>query len=646
MKKNISKSLIEELKNNWLEYFILIIVLFIAYIYQLGAANIRTWDEGVYGSNVLEMLYRKEFLIKYFDGHPETWATIPPLIAWFQTLSLALFGISEFTFRLPSAISALIISISIFYFLYKEFENKYWGMFSALILAFSNGFVTYHVARTGDLDVFVAMFSTLYILYFYKFYKSDFDNRRFAFLFILFVFCSFWTKLVAGFFYLPVLFFFILFSGKSKSFFTNKWIYFYSIILLMLTVAYYIYMEFNVPGYTKIAIHNGIIGRFTGKLSDNHLEPFWYYWENIKSNNFLPWLYILPFSIYLLFLDRNIERKRFLILLISLVLFYWLVISTSANKLQWYDGQLFPLLSILAAYPLSILFNSVISLYKTSNILRQLMFLVFFIALMGINLKDREEKNLSERHMYNFDEMYGTVLKEIHKKNPEIKTIKILHPFVSPHVTFYKTLYNLYYNFHITDELIADYIDIKPQTYILYGHPAVTEKLKKFFDYDIIYEYRDIKLVFVKRQIRFIYSEYTLDGDSLAQNSSTVSKEFKTTGNASIKINKSNPYSDGWSFSLIDLKHELYSKFHITADFLVKDNIFDCYLVIESNELNYWCGINLKNISNETGIWNRVDTIINFPQFEDWQNPNIKIYFWNNKEHDLYIDNINLKLIK
>jgi len=646
MNNKIFKKLIKEIKVNWLEYLILFIVLYLAYIYQLGAANIRTWDEGVYGSNVLEMLFRKDFIVKYFDGHYETWATIPPFIAWFQVLSFTICGLNEFAFRLPSAVAAIIISFTIFYFLNKEFKDKYWGIFSALILAFCNGFVTYHVARTGDLDIFVTLFSTLYVITFYKFYLSEFKSKRLAFYFVLFIFCAFWSKLIAGFFYLPVIFFFVLFSGKTKAFFKNKWLYISGFIFLFITSLFYFYMETKVSGYTKIALHNGVIGRFTGTLSDNHIEPFWFYWINIKSYNFLPWLYMMPLSILLVFIDRNAKRKYFFIFLISLVLFYWLVISTSVNKLNWYDGQLYPFLSIIVAYSFSVIFNSIVAYFNLNRFLRQLLFLFFFIAFMGNMLLETEKRNLNERHLSNFDELYGSVLKKINKQYPEIKSICILHPNFSPHVVYYKTLYNLYYNYNISEILIENYIKLDPDSYILYEHPNVTEKLKRFYDYEILYQYKNIQFVHVKKQKKYILSEYNLDGDSLQKNAGYYSADYKTTGNASIKLNKNNSFSSGWSFDLVDLKFELFSKIQISSDVLMKSNKFNSYLVFESSELNYWYGIDLKNIVSKPGVWYKIDTIVELPKFEDWQNPKLKIYFWNNNKDDLFIDNVKLHLIK
>lgn len=628
MRKKVVEGIKNQFLNYTIEYIILGIVLFLAFFYQLGASDIKTWDEGVYASNVLEMLHRKEFLVKYFDGLPEMWAVIPPLIAWFQAASLVIFGISEFAFRIPSAISAIIIAISIFYFLYKEFNERYWGLFAAIILALSKGFVTSHVARTGDLDVFVSMFSTLYILSFYKFYKSDFTNNRWAFLFILFVFCSFWTKLVAGFFYLPVLFFFILFSGKAKNFFRNKRVYLYTITFLIVTIAYYVYMEFKVPGYTTTALHNGIIGRFTGNLQDNHLEPFWYYWNNIKSYNYVPWLYFLPLSLLLLFFESDKEKRKFLIFLCSAVLFYWFVISLSANKLSWYDAQLYPLLAIITAYSFKIIFNIMVSYLNVNLLKKQLFFLVFFIAFFYKPTYEIERKNISERKLV-AEEYYGKALKEVAKSYPDITSIYILHPYWSPHVIYYKTLYNLYHNYNISDVVIENDIPIFPESYILYNHPAVKSKLDTAYNYDILLEFNEVKFVHVKNQKTNLSLNYFLDADSMDINSSEYSTKYNTTGNTSIRLNQNNLYSNSFDFSFLDLKVENISKSHINADVLMKKNLFDAFFVCETPLFKIWDGINLNNYSKIHNKWYKLDTILPLPIVKNEQKLVVKFYFWN-----------------
>lgn len=74
-------------------------------------------------------------------------------------------------------------------------------------------------------------------------------------------------------------------------------------------------------------------------------------------------------------------------------------------------------------------------------------------------------------------------------------------------------------------------------------------------------------------------------------------------------------------------KYYLFIKFQITLIFFMQIELFDSCLIIESEEIKYWKGINLKNYRK-----------VNIPGFENWQNLKIKIYFWNNKN---YIENLN-----
>jgi len=640
------KFLFKHLYTYWVEYIILLIVVYISYMYQLGTTNIHTWDEGVYASNVLEMLYRKNFIIKYYNGAPELWATIPPLIAWFQTLSFTLFGISEATFRIPTAMAAIVTTIFIFLFILKEFKERYWGLFSAFILALSYGYVCHHVARTGDLDVFVTMFSTLYCLFFYRFYRTGFTNNRIAFLFILFVFCSFWTKMIAGFFYLPILFLYIFTSKKHKVFFSNIKIYLYSGIFIAITIFYYAYTEYKVPGYFSIALHNTLIGRITGTLTDNHIEPFLYYWNNIKSNNFLPWLYFLPLSIFFLFFEKEKEKRNFLIFIILLIIFYWVVISCSINKLSWYDAQLYPMLAILVGYSFKKIYNWISSLLKFNTYMKWIFFIIFFTASFLSTVLGMERKNIKEKQILNNDEYYGTALKDISITYPDKKDIEILHPGFSPHVNYYLTLYNLFYNYKIKDIDITNNIPIYSNSYILFSHPEVINSLNKNYSYDVLYKKNNVIFIHVKNCITPHVSIYYLDADSLGTNYNGYSTKYSSTGQASICLNASNPYSFCWEFPTNELKYQNITKIHITADLLMENIIFDPQIVCEIQKSKFWKGYSIKDMVKSPNIWYKIDKTIYLPINERKNENVLRLYIWNNNINNLFIDNLKLELLK
>src|ERR687889_749354 len=75
-----------------------------SFFWMLGAAPLFDVDEGAFSQATMEMFQRGDFLSTYLNGEPRY--DKPILIYWLQAASVALFGVSEFAFRLPSALCA------------------------------------------------------------------------------------------------------------------------------------------------------------------------------------------------------------------------------------------------------------------------------------------------------------------------------------------------------------------------------------------------------------------------------------------------------------------------------------------------------------------------------------------------------------
>src|SRR5260221_647074 len=70
----------------------------------LGAAPLFDVDEGAFSQATLEMFQRGDFLSTTLNGEPRY--DKPILVYWLQAASVALFGVREWAFRLPSALCA------------------------------------------------------------------------------------------------------------------------------------------------------------------------------------------------------------------------------------------------------------------------------------------------------------------------------------------------------------------------------------------------------------------------------------------------------------------------------------------------------------------------------------------------------------
>ncbi|PKP22152.1 MAG: hypothetical protein CVU05_05140 [Bacteroidetes bacterium HGW-Bacteroidetes-21] len=646
--KKFKNQLIQFLRRIELEHIILAAIVYLAYYYQLGVAPVYMWDEGIYASNAMEMLNNGSILIKYYNNLPEMWATQPPLVAWFQAISMWIFGINETALRLPSAIAATVIAISIYKFLYSKFGSSFWGFFASSILSLSPGFVTLHIARTADLDIFVTMFSVLYILTFYKFYLTGYKNKIYCFLFIFYVFCAFYSKTIAGVIFLPVILGFVFYSKQRLDFFKNARMFIYIFAFAILTVSYYLYHESITPGYIETAFTNEFWGRFTGQIFDLHKQPFLFYWENIRYNGFLPWIFLIPLSLFFLIYGDK-ENRKFIVFISILALFYWLIISLSESKLSWYDAQLYPLLSIIAAFSLKNLFEIIKGSIKDSNYFKKALLLLFFALTFLLNNAFRiEENNLWNARNVNSDLLCGIALKDVAKQYPDIKEIYILQPGFASNVTFYKNYYNLFLGYNIKNIDITESIPISPESYIIYYNTAVTSILDIHYNYEILYEYKDMFFVHVKDRKTPFPIYYGLDPDRdfdllKQRNRATANKAH--TGELSLALSSANQYSIIWKHSIKELKQNNIQKCRFTCYVMTEAPLKSGYIVFAGDSCD-WSGIGFKNCIKEPNAWNKIDTTFNISSFYLSKNSLLQIYLWNNNPEALFVDDIAFEFIK
>src|ERR671938_1608090 len=135
-------------------------VVIASFFWMLGAAPLFDVDEGAFSQATLEMFERGDFLSTYLNGEPRY--DKPILVYWLQALGVALFGPTEWAFRLPSAICASAWALATYLFA-KRFYGAERALLAAVVLATSLGVFVIGRAATADalLNVLIAasMFS-------------------------------------------------------------------------------------------------------------------------------------------------------------------------------------------------------------------------------------------------------------------------------------------------------------------------------------------------------------------------------------------------------------------------------------------------------------------------------------------------------
>jgi 4-amino-4-deoxy-L-arabinose transferase-like glycosyltransferase len=314
----------------------------------LGSFAIRWWDESMFAVNTYEMLHNGKYFSLYFDLIPDLYNTKPPLTSWLQLISVKLFGFSEFSIRFPSALASAAV-IFIVFFQIKKYFGLVWAWTAALILLTSTGFIHFHTSRTGDSDAILTLFSTLSTVYFLKYIFED--HKKYILYFFIFISLAFAAKLYAALLFAPALLLILVWQKKFFNFITNFHFLLGSVIFILSAVALIYLRELDTPGFVHEILFKDAGRMF--KTVENHKEPFFFYIDQLIEKRYTQWF--IFFFLTLLATNKNI--KLFLSCMFLLVASYLLIISIFITKLEWYDMPLFPMFSIIAAYPFYCIFN-------------------------------------------------------------------------------------------------------------------------------------------------------------------------------------------------------------------------------------------------------------------------------------------------
>ncbi len=157
-----------------------------------------------------------------------------------------------------------------------------------------------------------------------------------------------------------------------------------------------------------------------------HVHPFDFYYKLLVNNQFNFFLFIIPFSIFNLFILKSKQFLLYIYLLVSTIC-YFLIISFPAVKLEWYLAPLIPLLSIITG--LTIIVNLRFSLEKIIKLERK-QTINIILSILSIFIIYLPYKNILKSIAFPSSEIYpmeyeGFYLKQLHETNPDIKKLTV-----------------------------------------------------------------------------------------------------------------------------------------------------------------------------------------------------------------------------
>lgn len=318
-----------------------------AYFWNLGVNNIWNPNEGFYADSVREMLASGNYLDLYYNYEPRF--NKPPMIYWLIALSGKLFGLNEFTIRLPSALAGLG-AVYLTYRIGRLLENERLGTVAAIVMMFSFQFVIN--ARYASPAVTLTFFMTLTLFWFLKAYQE----RNNGYLWLSYLALGL-TVLTKGYPYIIVItgiiLVYLLFEVRYdwRRFFGEVW-RLHPVPGLLLAIA----IGMSWPLYSYLKFGDTFYQVFMDETArralseDNRLQPFFYLEANTWG--FIP--YSLTFYLGLGYLIatrfRGFLANRVLTFGFSWFIVMLVIFTASSGKIPTYFIQGHPGMSLFTAY--------------------------------------------------------------------------------------------------------------------------------------------------------------------------------------------------------------------------------------------------------------------------------------------------------
>ncbi len=363
---------------------------------HLGSLPIRIWDESRLAVNALEMYLNGDFIVTHFEGEPDMWNTKPPLLIWMQVFFMKVIGVNEVAIRLPSALAALFTCIALVAFSMRYLRNHWFGIIAVLALVTSQNFIAIHATRTGDYDALLTAFTTVSALLFFAFCETR--DRRFLYLFFLGTALAVLTKSVAGLMFLPGLALYALYRRRLPDFLRSKHFYFGLLGFAVVVGGYYLLREWKNPGYLTAVHENELGGRYMEVL-ENHKHGFFYYWDKLIATKPALMYALIPCGWVLGMASKDVRMRRLTVFSFLLTCTFFLIISGSQTKLDWYDVPLYPFYAIAIAIPINFVFAllndspRIQTILKTNVVPMLFLFLIFvepYRAIIGKTYAPKE----------------------------------------------------------------------------------------------------------------------------------------------------------------------------------------------------------------------------------------------------------------
>ena len=344
-------------------------------------------DGTLYAAIAKKMVVNNNYLELFGNG--TDWLDKPHFPFWITAISFKLFGINDWSYKLPAILFLLVGALYTWKFAMRIYQDKMIANWSVLI------FITAEHIILSNTDVRAEPYLTTNIIASVYHFQKAYTSKRFLQLIAACIFTAFAIMTKGIFAIIPIgaaIGGQLLFTKNWKELFNVRWLIAGILILLLITPELYaLYYQFDLHPEKTVFGKTGVsglkfffwdsqFGRFfnTGPIKGKG-DPSFFLHTTLWA--FLPWSLILYIAIYTRV--KNAVQKRSSVEWYTICgsLATFLVFSLSKFQLPHYMNIVFPFFAIMSAQYISELKNT-----KPLIILQNVILLLLIIGVTALHL--------------------------------------------------------------------------------------------------------------------------------------------------------------------------------------------------------------------------------------------------------------------
>ena len=308
----------------------------IVLFYRLGVPALKNWDEAIYAQVAKEIIQRGDLLTMHWE-HAD-WLEKPPLTFWIMAGLFRVFGISEFSARVVSALAGVGVVATV-YGIAKLQRGLVCALIAVLILLTTFQFV--QMSRLLNTDVLLLFFVYLAI---YGYLRGRNGDRRWWYVTSLSCALGFMVKSFAVLFAPAAIALALMVDRQVNETFKDNHFWFSILAGLAIIVPWHMMMIYlHGSAFVNEYFYYHVWSR-TLTVLDGHRAAYWFYLREIWLKMH-PWWTVAPFAV--IFQVWQVKRGRSSLVILALIVLVFAFYTTAQTKFTSYILPVYPALALL-----------------------------------------------------------------------------------------------------------------------------------------------------------------------------------------------------------------------------------------------------------------------------------------------------------